>query len=81
MWTRRAALIWILLVTRTRVDSPWRHDLDPGSRVHRTQIKDLVPLCPGHHHDLHLGKRALRLRDARLVNESGWIAAAHRQAA
>ena len=38
----------------------------------RTTLRDLIPLCTGHHHALHDDARTLRLRDGRLINENGW---------
>jgi len=39
----------------------------------RTSIEETLWVCPRLHHDLHTGKRTVRLRDGRLVNEDGWI--------
>ncbi len=38
-----------------------------------TRLKDLAPLCPHHHHDIHEGQRTLRLRDSRHIGPTGWI--------
>ncbi len=38
-----------------------------------TRLKDLAPLCEHHHHDIHEGKRTLRLRDSRHIGPLGWI--------
>lgn len=38
-----------------------------------TRLKDLAPVCEHHHHDIHEGRRTLRLRDGRLIGPTGWI--------
>ena len=38
-----------------------------------TRLKDLAPLCEHHHHDIHEGKRTLRLRDGRHIGPLGWV--------
>ncbi|MCW2622831.1 MAG: hypothetical protein JWL64_2433, partial [Frankiales bacterium] len=37
-----------------------------------TRLKDLIPICPSHHHDIHEGHRTLRLRNGRLIDDQGW---------
>lgn len=37
-----------------------------------TRLKDLIPACDTHHHDIHEGARILRLRDGRHINPTGW---------
>ncbi len=69
----------------------WGHDCavngcgGPGTVPHHvdryavsgcTRLPDLVPVCTHHHHDVHEGKKTLRLRDGRLIDESGWLHAA-----
>ena len=48
------------------------HHVEMFSRSRRTRLADLVPLCTGHHHDVHDAHRTLRLRDGRLIHEDGW---------
>lgn len=38
-----------------------------------TAIDQTLLLCPTAHHDVHAGKKTLRLRDGRLVDEDGWL--------
>jgi hypothetical protein len=38
-----------------------------------TCLEDMVPVCETLHHDLHDGKRTVRLRDGRYLNESGFV--------
>lgn len=40
-----------------------------------TRLRDLAPVCEHHHHDIHEGQRALRLRDGRLIGPTGWVEA------
>lgn len=37
-----------------------------------TRLRDLVPVCEHHHHDVHEGRRTLRLRDGRYISPIGW---------
>jgi hypothetical protein len=39
----------------------------------RTSIDETILACPTLHHDLHTGKRTVRLRDGRLLNEDGYL--------
>jgi hypothetical protein len=39
----------------------------------RTELAESLPLCDRAHHDLHTGKKLLRLRDGRLIDEHGYI--------
>ncbi len=48
------------------------HHAEPWWKTHQTTVKDLVPLCQHHHHDLHDGSKTLRLRDDRCIDEWGW---------
>ncbi len=48
------------------------HHPDAYARSGTTSLHDTVWICPRHHHDLHTGKRTLRLRDSRCINENGW---------
>jgi hypothetical protein len=47
------------------------HHLLEHSRHRRTSIDETVWLCPTAHHDIHTGKKRLRLRDGRLIDENG----------
>jgi hypothetical protein len=38
-----------------------------------TMLEETLLLCDTAHHDIHTGKKTLRLRDGRHVNEQGWI--------
>jgi hypothetical protein len=38
-----------------------------------TTLTDTVLACERLHQDLHLGKKTIRLRDGRLLNEAGWV--------
>lgn len=48
------------------------HHPDAYARAGTTSVHDTAWLCDRHHHDLHTGKKTLRLRDGRWLNESGW---------
>lgn len=48
------------------------HHPDAFARTGRTSLGDTAWICQQHHHDLHLGKRRLRLRDGRWLDEDGW---------
>jgi hypothetical protein len=37
------------------------------------QLEETQPFCDRAHHDLHTGKKLLRLRDGRLINEDGYL--------
>ena len=54
---------------------PWEvpHHAEPWWKTLVTVLKDLVPLCTHHHHDVHDGHKVLRLRDGRLLDEWGWV--------
>jgi hypothetical protein len=41
-----------------------------------TSLEESLPVCPRLHQDLHLGKKAVRLRDGRLVTEDGYLTSA-----
>jgi len=43
----------------------WRH----GGN---TDLHNLVPLCHQSHHDVHTGRKTLRLRDGRWIGPGGW---------
>jgi len=38
-----------------------------------TVLEESLLFCESAHHDIHTGKKTLRLRDGRLVNEEGWV--------
>ncbi len=38
-----------------------------------TSLEDTLAICDSLHHDLHTGKRTVRLRDGRWLNESGFV--------
>lgn len=48
------------------------HHPDAFARTGRTSLGDTVWICEANHHDLHSGKRTLRLRDGRWLDENGW---------
>ncbi|HEU0102156.1 MAG TPA: hypothetical protein VFR07_07510 [Mycobacteriales bacterium] len=48
------------------------HHVEPWWLSRRTRLRDLLPVCEHHHHDVHEGGRTLRLRDGRLINFTGW---------
>ncbi|MCW2725986.1 MAG: hypothetical protein JWN35_2907 [Frankiales bacterium] len=48
------------------------HHVIPWWLSRRTRLADLVPLCDSNHHDIHEGRRTLRLRDGRHINPTGW---------
>ncbi|MCY7366141.1 MAG: 13E12 repeat family protein, partial [Frankiaceae bacterium] len=54
------------------------HHPDAYARSGTTSLSDTVWICERHHHDLHTGKKALRLRDGRWLDEHGWIDGAAR---
>lgn len=62
---------------RNRATIP--HHVIPWWLVRRTRLADLVPLCEHHHRDVHDGHRTLRLRDARLIDEHGWVEIVQRE--
>jgi hypothetical protein len=49
------------------------HHVDAWSRSGATSLADTAALCEVSHHDLHVKKRTLRLRDGRRLNETGWV--------
>ena len=49
------------------------HHLYDHSRHGRTSVEETVWLCPTAHHDIHTGKRRLRLRDGRVIDENGVV--------
>ena len=53
--------------TRTRP-----HHVVPWWLSRITRLRDLAPICDSHHHDIHEGRRTLRLRDGRYINPTGW---------
>lgn len=48
------------------------HHGDPWRRCRTTSLADTVNACDRTHHDLHSGKRTIRLRDGRWLDENGW---------
>ena len=48
------------------------HHADPWARCRTTSLADTVLLCEQTHHDLHAGKKTIRLKDGRWLNERGW---------
>lgn len=49
------------------------HHVIPWWLAKRSRLRDLMPLCSCHHHDLHEGERTLRLRDGRSIHPEGWV--------
>ncbi len=49
------------------------HHAEPFWKSRETALKDLVPICEHHHHDVHDGHHRLRLRDGRVLDEWGWV--------
>jgi hypothetical protein len=39
----------------------------------RTSLGVSLLICPTLHHDLHTGKRTIRLRNGRRLNEDGYV--------
>jgi hypothetical protein len=39
----------------------------------KTSLGETLMICPTLHHDLHTGKRTIRLRNGRLLNEHGYL--------
>ena len=48
------------------------HHADPWASGGATSLRDTVLVCRPCHHDLHTGKKVLRLSDGRWLNEDGW---------
>ena len=55
------------------------HHADPWARCGTTSLRDTALVCQPCHHDLHVGKQTLRLRDGRWLNENGWTDSSSRQ--
>jgi hypothetical protein len=51
------------------------HHVLRHSKTGHTSLEESLPVCPRLHQDLHLGKKAIRLRDGRLVTEDGYLQA------
>lgn len=51
---------------------PIPHHVDPWASSGQTSYRDTVMVCASTHHDLHTGKRIIRLKDGRWLNEHGW---------
>jgi hypothetical protein len=49
------------------------HHLIRYADTRRTSTNETLWVCPTLHHDLHTGRRTVRLRDGRLVNENGYV--------
>lgn len=49
------------------------HHVDAWARTGRTSLRGTAGLCDLHHHDLHVGRKVLRLRDGRRLSEDGWV--------
>jgi hypothetical protein len=49
------------------------HHADPWARCGTTSLGDTAWLCESCHHDLHVGKKTLRLRNGRWLSEDGWV--------
>lgn len=50
------------------------HHPNAWARTQSTSFFDTTMLCEHHHHDLHDGRRTLRIRDGRLLSPAGWVA-------
>lgn len=48
------------------------HHADPWARCRSTSLGDTALLCDSCHHDLHAGRKTLRLRNGRWLDEDGW---------
>ena len=48
------------------------HHVEAWARTGRTSLAETAGLCDLHHHDLHVAKKVLRLRDGRRLSEDGW---------
>ena len=55
------------------------HHADPWAHCGTTSLRDTALVCLPCHHDLHVGKQTLRLRDGRWLNENGWTDGPSRQ--
>lgn len=49
------------------------HHATPWARCGTTSLSDTVLLCASTHHDLHVGKKTIRLKDGRWLDENGWV--------
>lgn len=49
------------------------HHPDAWARSGTTSFWDAVMFCDQCHHDLHLGRRILRLKDGRRLGPDGWV--------
>ena len=49
------------------------HHPDAYASTGTTSFYDTVMLCPSSHHDVHEGRKTIRLKDGRLMSERGWI--------
>ena len=48
-------------------------------QIGATSLRDTAMVCQPCHHDLHVGKKTLRLRDGRWLDENGWTDGPGRQ--
>jgi hypothetical protein len=48
------------------------HHGDPWRSSRTTSLADTVNACDQTHHDIHSGKKTLRLKDGRWLNHNGW---------
>lgn len=49
------------------------HHIVMHSVGHTTSLDETLMICPTLHHDIHTGKKTIRLRDGRLLNENGYV--------
>jgi hypothetical protein len=49
------------------------HHVNAFARGGTTSYDDTANLGEPCHHDLHVGKKTIRLRDGRRLNENGWV--------
>ncbi len=53
------------------------HHPTPYAECGRTSLSDTVLLCERNHRDLHVGRKALRLKDGRRLGPDGWLPPEH----
>lgn len=49
------------------------HHAEPWHVRGTTSLADTVNLCEATHHDVHVKKKRIRLRDGRVLDEHGWV--------
>ncbi|MFN2523465.1 MAG: hypothetical protein ABR614_09175, partial [Mycobacteriales bacterium] len=49
------------------------HHAEPYSINQVTSLADTVLFCEITHNDIHVGGKTIRLKDGRLLNNTGWV--------